>query len=492
MPNIYFSRASAALASVLCLSLASNALADNQALKEQSWQYLDGQASTLANANGQIWALAETSLQENRSSQVLQDLLTAEGFEVEAGVAGMPTAFVATYGSGAPAIGILAEFDALPGVSQAASPLPGPGPNPAAGHACGHSAFGVGSVGAALAIKQLLAAGKIKGTVRLYGTPAEETGIGKIYMLRDGYFRNDDVVFAWHPGSATLVPFGTSLAMVNAKFRFRGSAAHAAAQPYEGRSALDAVELMNMGVNVMREHVRDDARIHYVITKGGDQPNVVPPEAEVWYYIRAFDFGDVKNYFDWITDIAEAAAKMSRTELEAVEVQSEMHEVLAVRSLAELMHGNLTRLGPPDWSEEELAFARQTQQTFLAETGRTLPDKQPALYADIMPLPDKPMRGSSSTDVGDISWFVPVANVMVASYGYGLPTHSWPVVAATGSPIGNRALLVAAKTIAATAIDLYQDPQLLESIQSDFLAARGDKPWQTLIPEGQAAPTSVR
>jgi aminobenzoyl-glutamate utilization protein B len=238
--------------------------------------------------------------------------------------------------------------------------------------------------------------------------------------------------------------------------------------------------------------VRDDARIHYVITKGGDQPNVVPPEAEVWYYIRAFDFGDVKSYFDWIKDIAEAAAKMTRTQLEAVEVQSEMHEVLAVRSLAELMHANLTRLGPPEWSEEELAFARQTQQTFLAETGRTLPDKQPALYADIMPLPDKPMRGSSSTDVGDISWFVPVANVMVASYGYGLPTHSWPVVAATGSPIGNRALLVAAKTIAATAIDLYQDPKLLESIQADFLAARGDKPWQTLIPEGQAAPTSVR
>lgn len=482
----------AAMLVLLLAQLSFQASADTDELKQSAWTSLERQATTLAEANQKIWSFAETSLEETRSSQVLQDLLAARGFDVEAGVAGMPTAFVATYGSGSPAIGILAEFDALPGVSQAAAPQPAPGPNPAAGHACGHSAFGVGSVGAALAVAELIAAGEIEGTVRLYGTPAEETGIGKIYMLRDGYFRNDDVVFAWHPSAMTLVPYGTSMALVNAKFRFRGSAAHAAAQPYDGRSALDAVELMNVGVNMMREHVRDDARIHYVITKGGDQPNVVPPEAEVWYYIRAYEFGDVMEYFNWVREIAEAAAKMSRTELEAVEIQSEMHEILPLRSLSELMHDNLSAIGPPEWSEVELEFARQTQRRFLAGQGKELPADRPALHAEILPLPDEPIRGSASTDVGDISWFVPVGNVMVASYGYQLPTHSWPVVAATGSAIGERALLVAAKAIAATAIDLYQDADLLEQIKTDFATTRGDRPWQTLIPEGQAAPAKVR
>lgn len=465
---------------------------DNAALKQAAWADIDARAASLATANEAIWSYAETSLEETRSSGVLQNLLAAEGFDIEAGVAGMPTAFVASYGSGKPVIGILAEFDALPGVSQAASPVPAPGPNPDAGHACGHSAFGVGSVGAALALAQLIKQGKISGTVKLYGTPAEETAMGKIYMLRDGYFKEDDAVFAWHPGSMTLVPYGTSMAMVNVKFRFRGSAAHAAAQPYAGRSALDAVELMNMGVNVMREHVRDDARIHYVITHGGDQPNVVPPEAEVWYYIRAYDFGDVAEYFKWIQEIAEAAAAMSRTTLETVAVQSEMHEVLPVRSLAELMHANLTEVGAPAWTDAELEFARTTQENFKAPSASKLTADSPALHADILPLPDKPIRGAASTDVGDISWFVPVANVMVASYGYGLPTHSWPVVAATGSDIGNRALLVAAKAIVATAIDLYQDPELLQRVQADFKESRGDAPWETLIPPGQVAPASAR
>ena len=474
---------------LLCTSLAG---ADNAALKADAWAHLDSLSGELGETNQRIWGYAETSLQETRSSGELQTLLKSAGFTIQAGVAGMPTAFVATYGKGKPAIGILAEFDALPGVSQAVSPVPSPGPNPAAGHACGHSAFGVGSTAAALALAQLIKDGKLKGTVRLYGTPAEETAIGKVYMLRDGYFLDDDVVFAWHPGSMTLVPFGTSMAMVSVKFRFRGFAAHAAAQPYAGRSALDAVELMNMGVNVMREHVREDARIHYVITRGGDQPNVVPPEAEVWYYIRAYQFSDVMDYFKWIRDIAEAAAKMSRTELESVDVQSEMHEVLPVRSLAQLMHENLTAIGPPQWSPAELNFARGTQERYYADEGKSLTPGTPALHQGVTPLAETPIRGAASTDVGDISWFVPVANVMVASYGFGLPTHSWPVVAATGSDIGNRALLVAAKTIAATAIDLYRDPALIESVKADFAQARGDTPWQTLIPEGQTAPVTVR
>jgi len=477
---------------VLCAASGVALAADNTDLKQSAWRYLDSQSAMLGQTSRAIWSYAETSLEESRSSKLLQDLLSDNGFAVDAGVGGMDTAFVASYGSGSPVIGILAEFDALPGVSQAAAPTPQPGPNPLAGHACGHSVFGAGSTGAALAIADLMRAGKLEGTVRLYGTPAEETGIGKVYMLRAGLFDDVDVMLGWHPGSMTLVPYGTSMALVNVKFRFRGSAAHAAAQPYAGRSALDAVELMNMGVNMMREHVKDDARIHYVITNGGGQPNVVPPEAEVWYYIRAYEFTDVMAYFERVTEIAAGAAQMTQTDIEAVEIQSEIHEMIPVRLLAEIMHKNLTAVGPPDWSEADLAFARETQQNYAANSLSKLPEDAPPLFAGILPLPREPVKGSASTDIGDISWFVPVGNVMVAGYGYGLPTHSWPVVAASGSSIGDRSLVVAAKAIAATAIDLYQDPKLVSEVQADFKATRGDAPWQTLIPEGQQAPQQVR
>lgn len=497
MPILRSWSAAAALMAGLAATLASGPLGaadpgSNAALKSRAFEWLDARSGSLGQVNRRIWSYAETSLQESRSARELRDLLAAEGFRVEEGVAGMPTAFVATYGSGRPVIGILAEYDALPGVSQAAAPEPAAGPNPAAGHACGHSAFGVGSTAAALAIARLIADGSLRGTVRLYGTPAEETAIGKVYMLRDGYFRDDDVVFAWHPGSMTLVPYGSSKAMVSVKFRFRGSAAHAAAQPHAGRSALDAVELMNAGVNAMREHVREDARIHYVITRGGDQPNVVPADAEVWYYIRADRFADVVNYFGWVRDIAEGAARMTRTELAAAHVDSEMHEVLPVRSLAELVHRNLTAIGPPAWSDAERAFARTTQRNFRDPNGVRYDQSPVPLSERIEPLPDQPVRGGASTDVGDVSWFVPVGNVMVAAYGYGLPTHSWPVVAAMGTSIADRALLTAAKTIAASAIDLYRDPELLARVKADFTATRGDTPWETLIPAGQPVPAQVR
>ena len=389
-------------------------------------------------------------------------------------------------------IGILAEFDALPGVSQAASPVPGVGPNPAAGHACGHSAFGVGSTGAAMAIKEMMAAGDLKGTIKLYGTPAEETGIGKVYMLRDGYFRDDDVILNWHPGDRTRASYGNTKAIVNVKFKFRGSAAHASAMPWSGRSALDGVELMSVGVNYMREHIKPDARIHYVVTKGGGQPNVVPPEAEVWYYIRADKFTDVENYFAWIKDIAQAAAKMSRTELEAVIIQSEIHEMITVRTLSETTHANLTAIGAPRWEETEAAFARTTQMEFQDPFGRTITDETPALSTIIEPLPDVATPARASTDVGDISWYVPVGGLGVASYGYGLPIHSWVVVAATGTSIGTKALVTAAKTMAATAIDIYTDPELLARVKADWRESRGDAPFRTLIPEGQAAPLSVK
>jgi aminobenzoyl-glutamate utilization protein B len=482
----------AILAAVMCAAIGPASAADVAQMKRDAWSWLDGQTARLETANQNIWSFAETSLEETRSSQELQALLAEAGFEVEAGVANMPTAFVASYGKGGPRIGILAEFDALPGVSQAAEPSPQLGPNPAAGHACGHSIFGVGSVGAALAIKELIAAGDLDGTVILYGTPAEETGIGKVYMLRDGYFKNDDVILNWHPGDKTSASFGNTKAIANVKFRFTGSAAHASAMPWSGRSALDGVELMNVGVNYMREHIKPDARIHYVITKGGGQPNVVPPDAEVWYYIRADKFTDVVNYFEWIKQIAEGAALMSRTTLEPVEIQSELHEMIPVRVLAEQTHKNLEAVGVPMWDETEVAFARTTQMEFQDPFGRTMTDETPALSTVIEPLPDEATPARASTDVGDISWFVPVGGLRVASYGYGLPTHSWPVVAATGTTIGTKALVTAAKTMAATAIDLYPDPELMQQVKDDWKKYRGTAPFQTLIPEDQQAPESVK
>jgi aminobenzoyl-glutamate utilization protein B len=463
------------------------------ALKSEARRWLDEQAPLLSRTNRRIWSFAETSLDEGRSSAELQQLLRQAGFRVEAGVAGMPTAFVASFGSGRPVIGILAEFDALPGVSQAADGAPAPGPNPAAGHACGHSAFGAGSTGAALAIARLIATGALRGTVKLYGTPAEETAIGKVYMLRAGFFKEDDVIFTWHPSGRTEVPFGTTMSIVSAKFRFRGNAAHAALQPFAGRSALDAVELMNVGVNYMREHVRDDARIHYVVTQGGGQPNVVPADAESWYYVRAYDFGDVARYFEWVREIAEGAAKMTQTRLDAVEIQSELHNMIPTPELVRLVHENLEAVGPPRWTEAELRLARATQLNFSDPSRRgPPPEGTPALAPGIEPMPTTPSKGAASSDVGDVSWFVPVANLFVASFGYGLPQHSWPVVAATGSSIGDKALLVAAKTIASSAIELYLDPARLERVRADWRRARGDAPWRTLIPEGQQAPASVR
>lgn len=467
------------------------AAADVERLKKESWSWLDSQADKLESANMKIWSYAETSLEETKSSKVLQDLLAENGFTIESGVAGMPTAFAATYGQGEPRIGILAEFDALPGVSQAASPTQSLGPNPEAGHACGHSVFGVGSTGAAIAIKKLIEAGEIKGTITLYGTPAEETGIGKVYMLREGYFKDDDIVMSWHPTDRTRAAYGSSKAIANVKFRFTGSAAHASAMPWSGRSALDAVELMNTGVNFMREHIKPDARIHYVITKGGGQPNVVPPDAEVWYYIRADKFTDVMSYFEWVKQIAAGAAMMSRTKLEEVEVQSELHEMIPVRTLAEMTHKNLTSVGPPIWTETELAFARTTQVEYQDPFGREISSDMPALATTIEPIPDVPPPPRASTDVGDISWFVPVANLGVASYGYGLPVHSWMVVAATGTSIGTKALVTAAKTLTANAIDLYTDPDLVARAKADWRKSRGDEPFQTLIPEGQKAPLAV-
>jgi aminobenzoyl-glutamate utilization protein B len=454
--------------------------------KAASIAWLDANVSTLNRINRNIWSWAETGLEEVRSSKELQDALRANGFQVEAGVATMPTAFVASYGTGRPVIGILAEFDALPGLSQDAGAERKSRPEVMAGHGCGHSVFGTASTGAAIAIKQALAAGTIKGTVKLFGTPAEETGIGKTYMLREGAFKDVDTILSWHAGDRTAAAWDFSKAMVSVKFRFEGLPSHASVSPHMGRSALDAVELMSVGVNYMREHVKEDTRIHYVITNGGGQPNVVPPSAEVWYYLRANKHTDVEEYYVWLTEIARAAAAMSRTKLAEARVDADMHEVLPNRTLVELIQKNLELVGPPVFDDREKAFARATQKDLK-------PQPSLALAERIEPLESgPPEQGTHSTDVGDLTWFLPVGQFTAATYSYGAPGHSWQIAACTGMSIGEKGMLVAAKTIAATAIDLYRSPATLDKARADQKQMLSGLKYTTLIPEGQKAPKTIR
>lgn len=458
-------------------------LAQDPKLTALSW--IDTNTETIKRLNKNIWTYAETGLQEFKSSKELMDFLKSNGFKVEAGVAGMPTAFVATYGSGSPVIGILAEYDALPGLSQDAIPERKERAGIEAGHGCGHSVFGTASTAGAIAAKKAMESGKSKGTIRLYGTPAEETGIGKTYMLREGLFKDCDVILSWHAGDRTAASYSYTKANVSVKFRFSGLPAHASTSPHEGRSALDAVELMNNGVNYMREHVREDARIHYVITNGGGQPNVVPPEAEVWYYIRANKHTDVEKTFEWITDIARGAAQMTRTTLSSVHVDADMHEVLPNRVLSEIIVKNLQFVGPPKFTDEEKAFAMKTQEPL----GRKF-DK--ALSEDVERLPERPFQGLASTDVGDISWFVPVGQLTAATHTFGAPGHSWQIVACTGTSIGEKGMTVAAKALACTAVELMMSPELVRHAKDDFRKIRDPLNYITLIPEGQKAPKAIR
>lgn len=478
---------SARLLAAAALLVAAAPASDAQApaAKTAAIAWLDGNASTWQRINRNIWTWAETGLEETRSARELMDVLQSHGFTVQAGVAGMPTAFVASYGTGRPVVGILAEYDALPGLSQDASPERKERVGASAGHGCGHSVFGTASTAAAIAAKRAIESGAARGTIRLYGTPAEETGIGKTYMLREGLFKDADAILSWHAGDTTTPAYNYTKANVSVKFRFAGLPAHASVSPHEGRSALDAVELMNVGVNYMREHVKEDARIHYVVTHGGGQPNVVPPHAEVWYYLRADRHADVEEYFVWLREIAEGAARMTRTKLEAVQVDADMHEVLPNRAIAEAIHANLELVGAPAFTEDEKAFARKTQEPL----GRTF-DR--ALSEVVEPMPASPGQGVASTDVGDISWFVPVGQLTAATHTYGAPGHSWQIVACTGTTIGEKGMMVAAKALAATAIDLFTTPALVERARADFKAIRDPLNYVTLIPDGQKAPKTIR
>jgi aminobenzoyl-glutamate utilization protein B len=389
----------------------------------------------------------------------------------------MPTAFVASYGSGSPVIAILAEFDALPGITQDRVPERSLVAGKSAGHACGHHLFGTASTAAALAVKDWMQSSGQQGTIRLYGTPAEEGGSGKVYITRAGLLDDADVVLHWHAGDRNSADPTSSLANKSAKFRFTGVSAHAAGAPERGRSGLDAVEAMDHMVNMMREHVPQETRIHYVITYGGAAPNVVPDFSEVYYYVRHPDPDVVRSIFDRVVKAAEGAALGTETEM-TYEVIGGVYNLLPNVALAEVMHANLSAVGGVHYTPEERRFAEVLKQS--------LPTDGPGLEtaAEVKPfeLLLGARSGGGSTDVGDVSWAVPTAGLRVATWVPGTAAHSWQAIAAGGTTIGNKGLIVAAKTLATTAVEIFQKPEIIARAKAEFAERRGtDYHYESLV-----------
>ncbi len=458
--------------SILLLTFSSCAVGQRTAKtlpneKEAIVQEIDSKFDEYSDIAQQIWSWAELGYQEEKSSGLLQETLKGAGFTIKAGVADIPTAFVASYGSGQPIIGILGEFDALPGISQQAIAEKKPVEAGGAGHACGHHLFGTASAAAAIAAKNWLKQSGKSGTVRFYGTPAEEGGAGKVYMVRAGLFDDVDAVLHWHPGSGNGASASSSLSNKSAKFRFYGKAAHAAVSPERGRSALDGVEAMNHMVNLMREHVPSESRIHYVITKGGEAPNVVPAFAEVFYYTRHPEMQEVRKLFERTVAAAEGAALGTGTKME-YEVIHGLYNVLPNVTLSELMHENLLKIGGVKYSPEEITFAKGIMASY--------PDKEVDINdaATVQPFEVRRRGAGGSTDVGDVSWAVPTAGMRSATWVPGTGAHSWQAVAAGGMSIGKKGMMVAAKTIALTALDIFNNPDITKKAKEELIDSRGE------------------
>jgi aminobenzoyl-glutamate utilization protein B len=422
----------------------------------------------------QIWEYAEVGYKEVKSAALHVQHLRDAGFTVETGVAGIPTAFVATYGSGSPAIGILAEYDALPGINQSASAERDPIVGKNAGHACGHHLFGTASVSAGIAIKELMAAGKLKGTIKVFGTPAEEGGSGKVFLVRAGLFNNLDAVIHWHPDDVNAITTTSALANKSAKFKFYGISAHAAAAPDQGRSSLDAVEAMDNMVNMMREHVPQETRIHYVITSGGKAPNVIPDFAEVYYYVRHPKRKDVVEIFDRVVKAAEGAALGTGTTMK-YDIIGGTHDLLINKTLAEAMQINLEKVGGVIYTEDELNFAKKLEASFVGAKVDL------ATAGTVKPLSYISEGNSGSTDVGDVSYALPTVGLRGATWVPGTAAHSWQAVAAGGTEIGTKGMLVASKTMALTAIDLMSNPVLLAKAMEEFIKSKGDYKYKALL-----------
>lgn len=450
---------------VLLFLMAVCSAVSGQTEKEKLIKSLDGKRDYYAGISKQIWGFAELAFLESKSSALLQAELKKAGFKVETGVAGMPTAFVATWGSGKPVIGFLSEFDALPELSQEAfAPERKIMVNEMPGHGCGHNLFGTGSMAAAIEIKEWLMREKKSGTVKVYGTPAEEAGDGKVYMVKAGLFSDVDAVLTWHPGDRNNAGPGTNLATKSGIFKFYGIASHAAAAPERGRSALDGVEAMNDMVNMMREHTTEPTRIHYVIRKGGEAPNVVPAYAEVEYLVRHRDREEVRSLWNRVVKAAQGAALGTETRMEVTSITGTFDR-LPIEAISRVMQKNLEQVGGVTYTLEEKAFAEKLSKSF---GNRSVPIDNAAQV-----VPYGFSHTNASADTGDVSWVVPVGAMTAATYVPGTPAHSWQAVSCAGSTVGQKGMMVAAKTLATTAYDLFTDPSILAAAKKEFDDKRG-------------------
>lgn len=430
----------------------------------------------LIRISDEIWALAETAFEETKSSEILASYAESQGFTVERGVAGMPTAFVATYGSGSPVISVLGEFDALPGLSQKAEPTKNPLNEGEAGHGCGHNMFGAASLGAAIAIKEQIEAGTIKGTVKFMGTPSEEKYFGKIWMVREGVWDDVDVNISWHPSASTKADVQSSLALVDFKIEFFGQAAHASADPWNGRSASDALELYTTGVNYYREHVKPTVRMHYHIQDGGQVVNVVPDYSRLWMRVRDTERAGMMPVYERLQEMVEGAAILANVSYK-VSLISGIYEVLVNRTGGAVMQKNLELLGPITYTPEEVAFGKKIQEV----------TKKPQVGMDssINPLEDtKENPGGGSTDVGDVSWNVANINLGVTTAPVDTPWHSWAVVACGGMSIGHKGMTYASKAMSMTMLDLFENPKLVQEVKAEYKERKGDAVYEAIIPEG--------
>jgi len=451
------------LPALVAASLSSLPAVSDAQTKDDVLRALDAKQDHYTAIARELWENPELGYLESDTVALLKAELEKEGFLVESGVAGIPTAFTATFGSGKPAIGILGEFDALPGMSQSAAPRKQARVEGAPGQACGHHLFGTGSLAAAVAVKHWLLESGTSGTIRYYGTPAEEGGSGKVYMVRAGLFDDLDVAISWHAGDQNAANPNTNLATISGKFRFTGSSAHAAAAPEMGRSALDGVEAMNDMVNMLREHTTEPTRIHYVITKGGDAPNIVPALAEVYYVVRHQNRDELRAVWDRVVLAAEGAATGTATEM-SFEIIGGTYDRLPSEVLSKVLHENLESVGGVHYNDEELAFARELSKTLARPKAiESASEIQPMVFT----------HGKASADTGDVSWSVPLAAMRAATWVPGTPAHSWQAVAAGGTSIGYKGMMVAAKTLASTAIDIYLEPSIIEAAREEFDERRG-------------------
>ena len=430
----------------------------------------------LIKLSDQIWGFAEIAMKETKSSKVLADYAEAQGFKVSRGVAEIPTAFIAEFGSGKPIIGVLGEFDALPGLSQKAQPTKEALLEGAPGHGCGHNMFGAGSIGAALAIKELIAAGKLKGTIRFYGTPAEEDLAGKVYMARAGLFNDLDVCLDWHPDYENKANVQSSQSVSDYTISFKGKSAHAAADPWNGRSALDAAELFNIGINFLREHVKPTVRMHYVYTKAGKVPNVIPDEASVWLWIRDSKRSGVAEVSERMKDIAKGAALMAGVQYD-IKLNNGLYELLINETGAKTLQNNMNFVGPVTYTKEELAFGDKIMKEYGLE--------YKGISGTIKPLEitkQDPVGGS--TDVGDVSYIVPEITLLATTAPYEAPWHSWVVVACGGMSIGHKGMLFTSKALGTTMVDLFENEKLRTDIKEEFLKRKGKEVWKAMLPDG--------